>query len=66
MAGIDGCHEYLTPEWDNSLVCEMNKMKIANLLVNNPVPGADFLGSDMKIYRIDESNLTYVPDDAKI
>lgn len=50
MAEIPGCVVHSEAKWDNSIICAMNQVQVRDVLINNPTPKEEFLGSDMKIY----------------
>ncbi|CAD8161606.1 unnamed protein product [Paramecium octaurelia] len=60
--GIPGCVTHPEDFWDNSIICAMNQVTIRDVLVNNPMPEYDFQGVDMKLYRLDSTNLAVKMD----
>lgn len=55
--GITGCENHPEDFWDNSIICAMNQVTIRDVLVNNPTPAQDFSGVDMKLFRLDSTNI---------
>ncbi|CAK63318.1 unnamed protein product (macronuclear) [Paramecium tetraurelia] len=60
--GIPGCVNHPEDFWDNSIICAMNQVTIRDVLVNNPTPDQDFSGVDMKLYRLDSTNIALKMD----
>ncbi|CAK63336.1 unnamed protein product (macronuclear) [Paramecium tetraurelia] len=60
--GIPGCVNHPEDFWDNSIICAMNQVTIRDVLVNNPTPEQDFTGVDMKLYRLDSTNIALKMD----
>ena len=64
LDGVVGCESRLTPQWNDTVVCDAAQAQIRSILFNKIMPYEDFKGLNMKVFRLNptESNFAAVHD----